>query len=131
MLFTFRQWQMEVGGRKRAPALGDACEDLPTGRLARRLRDVHVDAPAGNPDALPLLQYTLHELYLQRSNSRQLTVAAYLGIMRYAVTPEVGNTGVTPFSLRLVARMKGNIASGFISSDPQVTNSPNSDPPPK
>jgi hypothetical protein len=44
---------------------------------------------------------------------------------------ESGQTGVTPFSLRLVARMTGNIASGFTSSDPQVTNNPNSEPPPK
>ena len=31
----------------------------------------------------------------------------------------------TPFCLRLVARMKNNIASGFLSPDPQVTNNPN------
>jgi hypothetical protein len=36
-----------------------------------------------------------------------------------------GPTGKTPFSLRLVARMKNNINSGFLSPDPQVTNSPN------
>jgi len=33
-----------------------------------------------------------------------------------------GVTGTTPFSLKLVARMKDNIASGFISPDPQVVN---------
>jgi hypothetical protein len=33
-----------------------------------------------------------------------------------------GATGSTPFSLKLVARMKDNIASGFISPDPQVVN---------
>ena len=38
---------------------------------------------------------------------------------------EFGNTGMTPFSLRLVARMRDKIASGFLSPDPQVTNSPN------
>jgi eukaryotic-like serine/threonine-protein kinase len=42
-----------------------------------QLDDMLCEGTAGNPDALPLLQYTLHELYLQRSNSRQLTIAAY------------------------------------------------------
>ena len=37
-----------------------------------------------------------------------------------------GNTNVTPFSLRLVARMTHDINSGFLSPDPQVTNNPNS-----
>jgi hypothetical protein len=31
----------------------------------------------------------------------------------------------TPFCLRLVARLTNNIGSGFLSPDPQVTNSPN------
>lgn len=35
------------------------------------------------------------------------------------------NTRTTPFCLRLVARMMHNIESGFLSPDPQVTNSPN------
>lgn len=35
------------------------------------------DAAAGSPDALPLLQYTLQELYAQRSTRRELTIAAY------------------------------------------------------
>jgi hypothetical protein len=43
---------------------------------------------------------------------------------------DYGNTGTTPFCLRLVARMTDNIASGFLSSDPQVTNGPNSGGPP-
>jgi hypothetical protein len=34
-------------------------------------------------------------------------------------------TRTTPFCLRLVARMKNNIGSGFLSPDPQVTNNPN------
>lgn len=42
-----------------------------------QLDDILCDGTADNPDALPLLQYTLHELYLQRSTSRELTVAAY------------------------------------------------------
>jgi DNA-binding winged helix-turn-helix (wHTH) protein/tetratricopeptide (TPR) repeat protein len=41
------------------------------------LDDILCDGTADNPDALPLLQYILHELYLQRSTSRELTVAAY------------------------------------------------------
>jgi hypothetical protein len=35
---------------------------------------------------------------------------------------DYGVTGSTPFSLRLVARMYDNIASGFLSPDPQVVN---------
>ncbi|WP_281288747.1 nSTAND1 domain-containing NTPase [Nitrospirillum viridazoti] len=42
-----------------------------------RLDDMLCDAAADQPDALPLLQYTLHELYLQRSTSRELTIAGY------------------------------------------------------
>ncbi|MDZ5650297.1 winged helix-turn-helix domain-containing protein [Nitrospirillum sp. BR 11828] len=42
-----------------------------------QLDDTLCEATADQPDALPLLQYTLHELYLQRSTSRELTVAAY------------------------------------------------------
>ncbi len=34
------------------------------------------------------------------------------------------NTRTTPFCLRLVARMRHNIGSGFLSPDPQVTNNP-------
>jgi tetratricopeptide (TPR) repeat protein len=42
-----------------------------------QLDDLLCDAAANSPDALPLLQYTLRELYRLRSNSRELTVAAY------------------------------------------------------
>nr|WP_281384625.1 winged helix-turn-helix domain-containing protein [Nitrospirillum iridis] len=42
-----------------------------------QLDDTLCEAAADTPDALPLLQYTLQELYLQRSNTRELTVAAY------------------------------------------------------
>jgi DNA-binding winged helix-turn-helix (wHTH) protein/tetratricopeptide (TPR) repeat protein len=42
-----------------------------------QLDDILCEGTADNPDALPLLQYTLHELYLQRSHNRELTVAAY------------------------------------------------------
>ena len=40
---------------------------------------------------------------------------------------EYGSTGTNPFSLRLVARMTSNINGGFLSSDPQVTNNPNTE----
>jgi eukaryotic-like serine/threonine-protein kinase len=42
-----------------------------------QLDDLLCDAAANSPDALPLLQYTLQELYLLRSTNRELTVAAY------------------------------------------------------
>ncbi len=35
------------------------------------------------------------------------------------------NTKLTPFCLRLVARTKDDIKTGFLSPDPQVTNNPN------
>jgi hypothetical protein len=41
-----------------------------------------------------------------------------------------GYTQNTPFSLRLLARMRNKIAAGFISSDPQVINNPNTQGPP-
>ena len=41
------------------------------------LADLLCDAAANSPDALPLLQYTLQELYFQRSPTRELTIAAY------------------------------------------------------
>ena len=41
------------------------------------LADHLCNAAANAPDALPLLQYTLQELYFQRSPARELTVAAY------------------------------------------------------
>lgn len=42
-----------------------------------RLDDMLCDGVADNPDALPLLQYTLEQLYQQRSPGRELTIAAY------------------------------------------------------
>ncbi|WP_148293903.1 winged helix-turn-helix domain-containing protein [Azospirillum sp. B4] len=41
------------------------------------LDDVLCEGAASSPDALPLLQYTLQQLYLQRSPTRELTMAAY------------------------------------------------------
>lgn len=42
-----------------------------------QLDDLLCDDAANSPDALPLLQYALQELYLQRSSSRELTLTAY------------------------------------------------------
>lgn len=42
-----------------------------------RLDDLLCDGAAHSPDALPLLQYTLQELYRQRSDSGELSVAAF------------------------------------------------------
>ncbi|MBB6251582.1 winged helix-turn-helix domain-containing protein [Nitrospirillum iridis] len=51
------------------------------------LDDLLCEGAAGSPDALPLLQYTLQQLYLQRSPARELTMAAYraLGGMEGAI----------------------------------------------
>jgi len=46
-----------------------------------RLDDVLCDAARGNPDMLPLLQYTLNELYRQRSDE---------GVLRFAVFRQLG-----------------------------------------
>lgn len=43
----------------------------------RRLDDLLCDAAAASPDALPLLQYTLEQLYQQRSPHGELSFAAY------------------------------------------------------
>ncbi len=45
-----------------------------------RLDDILCDGVADNPDALPLLQYTLEQLYQQRSPGRELTITAYHGL---------------------------------------------------
>lgn len=42
-----------------------------------RLDDVLSECAFGNPDALPLLQYTLHELYHQRTDQDELSFAAF------------------------------------------------------
>nr|WP_323137526.1 winged helix-turn-helix domain-containing protein [Dyella subtropica] len=42
-----------------------------------RLDDVLCEDAANSPDALPLMQHTLYELYLQRNNSSELTMSAY------------------------------------------------------
>jgi eukaryotic-like serine/threonine-protein kinase len=41
------------------------------------LDDLLCDGAATSPDALPLLQYTLEQLYLRRSPGRELTMSAY------------------------------------------------------
>ncbi|MDP5149400.1 nSTAND1 domain-containing NTPase [Rheinheimera baltica] len=44
---------------------------------ATPLDEILCSEAASNPDALPMLQYTLQELYLQRSNDNQLLVSVY------------------------------------------------------
>jgi DNA-binding winged helix-turn-helix (wHTH) protein/tetratricopeptide (TPR) repeat protein len=61
----------------RMPALAAGLSFGVDEETGAQLDDILCDGTADNPDALPLLQYTLHELYLQRSTSRELTVAAY------------------------------------------------------
>lgn len=67
----------EIAQMIRRPALMAGLSFEVDSESQAQLDDMLCEGTAGNPDALPLLQYTLHELYLQRSNSRQLTVAAY------------------------------------------------------
>lgn len=67
----------EIAQMIRRPALAAGLTFGIDPRTAEQLDDTLCEGTAENPDALPLLQYTLHELYLQRSNHRELTVAAY------------------------------------------------------
>jgi eukaryotic-like serine/threonine-protein kinase len=67
----------EIAQIVRGPAglAGLQFEEDPTS--AARLDDVLRDAAACQPDALPLLQHTLHALYEQRTEEGTLTFAAY------------------------------------------------------
>jgi DNA-binding winged helix-turn-helix (wHTH) protein/tetratricopeptide (TPR) repeat protein len=67
----------EIAQMIRRPALAAGLTFGVDPETAEQLDDTLCEGTADNPDALPLLQYTLHELYLQRSNNRELTVAAY------------------------------------------------------
>ncbi|MDE1145807.1 MAG: winged helix-turn-helix domain-containing protein [Azospirillaceae bacterium] len=70
----------EIGQMIRLPAeiAGLSFGGDPDGN--ERLDDLLCDAAADSPDALPLLQYTLQQLYLLRSPTRELTLAAYRGL---------------------------------------------------
>jgi DNA-binding winged helix-turn-helix (wHTH) protein/tetratricopeptide (TPR) repeat protein len=67
----------EIAQMIRRPALMAKLSFGVDSATQEQLDDILCDGTADNPDALPLLQYTLHELYLQRSTNRELTVAAY------------------------------------------------------
>jgi eukaryotic-like serine/threonine-protein kinase len=67
----------EIAQMIRMPALVAGLDFGVDPETKARLDDILCDATADNPDALPLLQYTLQELYLQRSSSRELTLATY------------------------------------------------------
>ncbi|TWB09939.1 DNA-binding winged helix-turn-helix (wHTH) protein [Nitrospirillum amazonense] len=70
----------EIGQMIRLPAeiAGLSFGGDPDGN--ERLDDLLCDAAANSPDALPLLQYTLQQLYLLRSPARELSLVAYRGL---------------------------------------------------
>ena len=76
-------------------------------------------------DAYQLLYVNLDPGNCATSQIEQIDVHHAENALTIIDRNEFGYTGLTPFCLRLVARMKNNIASGFLSPDPQVTNSPN------
>jgi tetratricopeptide (TPR) repeat protein len=67
----------EIGQMIRLPtrAAGLRFEEDPT--TSERLDDVLRDAAAGHPEVLPLLQFTLEELYQRRTEDGMLTISAY------------------------------------------------------
>lgn len=69
--------QAEIAQMIRLPALAAGLEFGEDEQSRIRLDDVLVEGAMGNPDALPLLQYTLHELYRLRTDDNQLSFAAF------------------------------------------------------
>ncbi|WP_369941690.1 winged helix-turn-helix domain-containing protein [Xanthomonas medicagonis] len=67
----------EIGQIIRIPAAMAGLRFQEDGDSAGRLDDVLRDATAGQPDALPLLQHTLHALHERRTADGVLTFAAY------------------------------------------------------
>ena len=61
----------------RLPALAAGLSFDTDPATATPLDEILCSEAASNPDALPMLQYTLQELYLQRSNDNQLLVSIY------------------------------------------------------
>jgi len=61
----------------RLPALAAGLSFDTDPATATPLDEILCSEAASNPDALPMLQYTLQELYLQRSNDNQLLVSVY------------------------------------------------------
>ena len=70
----------EIGQMIRRPALVAGLSFGSDSETNAQLDDILWEGAADSPDALPLLQYTLQELFLQRSNSGEMTVAAYRGL---------------------------------------------------
>lgn len=69
--------QAEVAQMIRLPALAARLTFGIDEQSKVRLDDVLCQASNGNPDALPLLQYTLHELYRLRTEAGELSFAAF------------------------------------------------------
>lgn len=67
----------EIGQIIRLPAAAAGLHFETRPNTAEKLDDVIRDAAARNPNALPLLQFLLEELYLRRSKDDALTFAAY------------------------------------------------------
>jgi DNA-binding winged helix-turn-helix (wHTH) protein len=69
--------QAEIAQMIRLPARAAGLSYGVDAATQLRLDDVLCDAAADSPDALPLLQYTLEELYRQRSPHGELSFAVY------------------------------------------------------
>lgn len=67
----------EIAQMIRLPALAAGLHFGVDPESKAQLDDILCEDSANAPDALPLLQYTLQELYLQRTSNRELTIAAY------------------------------------------------------
>lgn len=67
----------EIGHMIRQPALAAGLHFEEDPQSGERLDDVLRDAAAQDPASLPLLEFTLDELYKQRTTHRRLTFAAY------------------------------------------------------
>jgi DNA-binding winged helix-turn-helix (wHTH) protein/tetratricopeptide (TPR) repeat protein len=69
--------QAEIAQMIRLPALAARLSFGIDAQSKVRLDDVLCEGATGNPDALPLLQYTLHELYRLRGDDGELSFAAF------------------------------------------------------
>lgn len=70
----------EIAQMIRRPARAAALTYARDSHSMETLDDVIRDAAAQHPEALPLLQYTLQELYIRRSDTGELSFAAYHAI---------------------------------------------------
>ena len=80
----------EIAQMIRMPALAAGLHFGIDPETKAQLDDILCEATAANPDALPLLQYTLQELYLQRSS------------ITTSVSKEFGNGGNITISPRFL-----------------------------